>query len=83
MKQDLLNVLRLGVACESVKIKTAAADVTTIRRLEISRFILSVMVCSVGRVAAGSGAKLAGKTGTIPTFVKRKELSFWDAFGSE
>ncbi|MEE2947203.1 MAG: hypothetical protein VX392_02700 [Verrucomicrobiota bacterium] len=66
-----------------MKIKTAAADVMTIRRLEISRFILSVMVCSVGRVAAGSGQNLGEETGTIPTFVKRKELSFCDGFGSE
>jgi hypothetical protein len=66
-----------------VKTRTAAAAVTTIRRLEKSRFILSVMECSVDRVAVGSSQKLAGETGTIPTVVKRKERTFWDAFGSE
>jgi hypothetical protein len=41
------------------------------------------MECSVDRVAVGSSQKLAGETGTIPTVVKRKERTFWDAFGSE
>ena len=78
MKHDLLSVLRLGAACVCVKTRTAATAVTTIRRLEKSRFILSVMECSVGRVATGSSQKLAGETGTIPTVVKRKERSFQD-----